>query len=96
MEKEYMLSGRLYDPNDKELVELRIKAHRLSNEYNMTPENRGLFVCKFQPDHIGYVSGEDRQQCFHRSECFHSDAASSAQMAGPELFLPKGRRADRS
>lgn len=38
MEKEYMLSGRLYDPNDKELVELRIKAHRLSNEYNMTPE----------------------------------------------------------
>ena len=38
MEKDYMLSGKLYDPNDKELVELRIKAHRLSNEYNMTPE----------------------------------------------------------
>lgn len=33
-EKEKMISGKTYDPSDKELVELRIKAHRLSKEYN--------------------------------------------------------------
>lgn len=29
-EKEKMLAGKLYDPSDKELSELRIKAHKLS------------------------------------------------------------------
>ena len=37
-EKDIMLSGKLYDPNDSELLELRIKAHKLSYEYNTTPE----------------------------------------------------------
>lgn len=37
-EKEKMLSGQHYDPTDKELTELRVRAHRLSMEYNMTPE----------------------------------------------------------
>lgn len=37
-EKEKMLAGEPYDPTDKELTELRVKAHRLSQEYNMTYE----------------------------------------------------------
>ena len=37
-EKEKMLGGRLYDPTDDELLELRAKAHRLSAEYNLTYE----------------------------------------------------------
>lgn len=37
-QKELMLSGELYDPNDSELLELRAKAHRLSAEYNATFE----------------------------------------------------------
>lgn len=38
-EKEKMLAGKIYDPSDKELENLRIKAHRLSKEYNDTFEN---------------------------------------------------------
>lgn len=38
MEKEKMLSGRLYDPSDPELVRLRTQAHELSREYNSLPE----------------------------------------------------------
>ena len=37
-QRDLMLSGKLYDPNDSELLELRIKAHKLSFEYNSTPE----------------------------------------------------------
>ena len=37
-EKEKMLKGELYDPEDKELREERIKAHRLCAEYNATFE----------------------------------------------------------
>ncbi len=33
-EREKMLAGKIYDPSDKELYELRVKAHRLSTEYN--------------------------------------------------------------
>lgn len=33
-EKEKMLLGKIYDPNDKELVALRSKGHRLCREYN--------------------------------------------------------------
>ena len=29
-EKEKMLAGKIYDPSDKTLEELRVKAHRLS------------------------------------------------------------------
>ena len=38
-EKEKMLSGKIYDPSDKILADLRIKAHRLSKEYNDTFED---------------------------------------------------------
>ena len=37
-EKEKMLSGELYLPNDPELTALRQQAHRLSMEYNQTAE----------------------------------------------------------
>lgn len=37
-EKEKMLSGELYLPNDPELTALRQQAHRLSMEYNAVPE----------------------------------------------------------
>lgn len=33
-EKEKMISGLIYDPSDKELLELRQKAHILSKKYN--------------------------------------------------------------
>lgn len=39
-EKEKMLRGDPYDPTDKELTALRVKAHRLSLEYNNTPETQ--------------------------------------------------------
>ncbi len=38
LEKEKMLSGRYYDPSDKELRSLRQKAHRLCSEYNNLEE----------------------------------------------------------
>lgn len=37
-EKEKMLSGLRYDPTDKELTEIRTRAHLLSQEYNLTSE----------------------------------------------------------
>ena len=37
-EKEKMLAGKVYDPADGELVTMREKAHRLSQEYNSLPE----------------------------------------------------------
>lgn len=33
-EKDRMLNGKIYDPSDEELTTLRLKAHRLCNEYN--------------------------------------------------------------
>ena len=39
-EKEKMLAGKLYDPTDPELVELREKAHILSKRYNDTVETQ--------------------------------------------------------
>lgn len=38
-EKEKMISGKLYDPSDKELEALRLQAHRLSKDYNGTYED---------------------------------------------------------
>lgn len=37
-EKEKMLAGKLYDPNDEELLRLRQNAHRLCKQYNDTFE----------------------------------------------------------
>ena len=37
-EQEKMLRGMLYDPSDKTLAELRLKAHRLWQEYNLLAE----------------------------------------------------------
>ncbi len=37
-EKEKMLSGKIYDPSDKELYELRVAAHTACLEYNSIPE----------------------------------------------------------
>lgn len=38
-EKEKMLTGQLYDPGDKELSELRLKARKLARRYNNTDED---------------------------------------------------------
>lgn len=38
-EKEKMLAGKIYDPTDEELVSLRVKAHKLSQQYNNTFED---------------------------------------------------------
>ena len=38
-EKEKMLAGKIYDSSDKELAELRTKAHKLSQQYNSLYED---------------------------------------------------------
>lgn len=38
-EKEKMLAGKLYDASDKQLEEMRTKAHILSKRYSNTFEN---------------------------------------------------------
>ena len=37
-EFEKMIAGKIYDPNDSEIVALRQKAHRLNQEYNCLDE----------------------------------------------------------
>ena len=43
-EKEKMLSGKIYDPSDAELLALRVNAHGLCQEYNSLPETSGRRV----------------------------------------------------
>ena len=43
-EKEKMLAGKLYDPSDKELSDLRIKAHKLSKMFNDDMGENGGFT----------------------------------------------------
>ncbi len=54
-EKEKMLKGEPYDPTDKELADRRILAHKLSYEYNTTPETdlekREEILNQLMPDH---------------------------------------------
>ena len=38
-EKEKMLVGQLYDPGDRELTALRVKARKLARRYNQTDED---------------------------------------------------------
>lgn len=38
-EKEKMLAGKIYDSSDKELAELRTKAHKLSQQYSSLYED---------------------------------------------------------
>lgn len=38
-ELEKMLNGKIYDPNDQELIKLRAKSHDLCNSFNNTKEN---------------------------------------------------------
>ena len=62
-EKEKMISGQIYDPNDEELLILRRKAHKLSKLYNDTLEDeverREEFLNELLPNHgIGtYLQG---------------------------------------
>lgn len=39
MQKEKMLSGQLYDPTDKELTEMRVRARKLARRFNNTDED---------------------------------------------------------
>ena len=39
-EREKMLSGKLYDPADKELEQLRLNARKLARKYNSTDEDQ--------------------------------------------------------
>ena len=42
-EKEKMLAGKIYDSSDKELAELRTKAHKLSQQYSSLYEDENFF-----------------------------------------------------
>lgn len=53
-EKEKMLLGKIYDPTDEELVALRLKAHKLSNRYNLLEEDDALrneIIDELVPNH---------------------------------------------
>lgn len=54
-EKEKMLKGEMYDPTDKELADRRVLAHKLSFEYNNTPETetkkREEILTQLMPNH---------------------------------------------
>lgn len=53
-EKEKMLAGKIYDSSDKELAELRTKAHKLSQQYNSLyedDERRNAILDELLPDH---------------------------------------------
>ena len=79
-EKEKMLAGKIYDPSDKELTELRVNAHRLSRMYNDTFEdeeekraeimkklvpNMGKGTCILGPVQFDYgVFTEFGENCF--------------------------------
>lgn len=60
-EKEKMLSGRIYDPADEELLFLRNKAHRLCKEFNLLNEDdkkRNEILDELVPHHNDvYLSG---------------------------------------
>lgn len=53
-EKEKMISGKIYDPSDKELEKIRTQAHRLSKMYNDTfddeEEKRAEILNKLLPN----------------------------------------------
>ncbi len=53
-EKEKMLSGKIYDPNEEELLKLRRNAHKLCKDYNDTYEDedkrRNAILDKLLPD----------------------------------------------
>lgn len=53
-EKEKMLSGKIYDPSDSELAAMRVKAHKLSQQYNNLYEDdaaRGTIINDLIPHH---------------------------------------------
>lgn len=53
-EKEKMLSGKIYDPSDNELAAMRLKAHRLSQQYNNLYEDdaeRDVIINELIPRH---------------------------------------------
>lgn len=53
-EKEKMLAGKIYDSSDKELAELRTKAHKLSQQYSSLyedDERRKAILDELLPDH---------------------------------------------
>ena len=59
-EKEKMLKGMLYDPNDNELLELRSKCHRLCREYNQLDDadpRRNEILKEFGFDESVYLQG---------------------------------------
>ena len=58
-EQEKMLRGMLYDPSDKTLAELRLKAHRLWQEYNL------LF-------HPFYLQNQTKSNTFAKSFNFYT------------------------
>ena len=62
-EKEKMLAGKIYDPSDKELLSLRVTAHKLCKDYNETyeteVEKRAEILKKLLPNADGacYLQG---------------------------------------
>ncbi len=53
-EKDKMISGKLYDASDPELVRIKVRAHELSQEFNALPESseaeRNAILSKLLPN----------------------------------------------
>ena len=58
-EREKMLSGKLYDPTDKELEQLRLNARKLARKYNSTdedqPEEQAQILQKFSSVNFNFT-----------------------------------------
>ena len=67
---ERMLAGKLYDPSDAELSALRLKAHKLSRQYNNTDETRKSCAQKFSDSLRRTLS----RGCFCRGLCILTTA----------------------
>ena len=69
-EKEKMLAGKIYDSSDKELAELRTKAHKLSQQYSSLyedDERRKAILNELLPDHAPIFSqGGILTMAFHK------------------------------
>lgn len=85
-EQEKMLSGKIYDPSDEILSTLRVKAHKLSQQYNNTFEDqtavRKQILDELLPNRGKGVYLQGPVQFDFWNELYYCDTGAPFQMAG--------------
>ena len=83
---ERMLSDKLYDPSDAELSALRLKAHKLSRQYNNTDEDEE----KLRAEILGQLTPNAKPVLFCRGLCILTTAylRASGEIATQILISP--------